>query len=479
MINQFDPNNRPMLEGIQGNILKAHGRHHTANIFIRCNPDDDSRANAKAWLKSLVATEVVKSAYAHLRSNALFKSSGGKVDTGLFACIHISAAGYKYLFPGDARLKKFEKTFIDGMDSADLGDPAREDWEVGFHQQPEFMLLLAHAKPNELEKAIVDVQQAVCAFGFITTLEPGNALFNHAEAGIEHFGYVDGVSQPLFFEDEWDTYKEQNHIKADKNVLFDPRADKKLVLVNDPFAKGNTEGRGSYFVFRKLEQNVKGFKQEEANLATTLNLKGDDRERAGAMIVGRFEDGTPVQASDEEGMIDSATINNFDYKTAKGDAIADGSRCPFHAHIRKVNPRSGLLNGGMAEAKKHIMARRGIPFGPPRTDGPNDGQIYNKPEGGVGLLFMSYQASLEKQFEVIQRNWANSPNMPDNTNPNGSVPAIGVDLVIGQGDGTRTGKYATTWGDSGSMSPATFAQFVNMKGGEYFFAPSMTFLENI
>ncbi|MBO0937430.1 Dyp-type peroxidase [Fibrella sp. HMF5335] len=473
MINQFDPTSRPMLEGVQGNILKAHGRHHTANVFIRCNPDDESATNTRAWLKSLVTNEVVKSAYTHLRNNALFKSSGGEIDTGLFACVHISAAGYEYLFPDDARIGRFEATFRNGMAGADLRDPDPALWEVGFRGEQHVMILLAHANPAELEKAVVDVQQAVCAFGFITTLERGNALLNHAGAGIEHFGYVDGVSQPLFFEDEWDTYKQQNHIRSARDVLFDPRADKGLVLTADPFGNGDANARGSYFVFRKLEQNVKGFKQAEANVASQLRLEGDDRERAGAMIVGRFEDGTPAQMSDEEGLINSAMLNNFDYKTADG-----ASKCPFHAHIRKVNPRSGLLNGGMAEAKKHIMARRGIPFGS-RTDGPNDGQIYNKPEGGVGLLFMSYQASIRNQFEVIQHNWANSEQTPDNDDPTGSGPTVGIDPVIGQGDGTRTGQFATVWGDRQSLTDALFPQFVTMKGGEYFFAPSMAFLNNI
>lgn len=351
------------------------------------------------------------------------------------------------------------------MAGADLGDPDPKLWEVGFHSEQHIMLLLAHANPTELEKAIVDVQQAVCAFGFITTLERGNALLNHAGAGIEHFGYVDGISQPLFFEDEWETYKEQNHIKGSKTTLFDPRADKRLVLTADPFVDDDENARGSYFVFRKLEQNVKGFKQAEANLASELKLEGDDRERAGAMIVGRFEDGTPVQISDEQGLIDSSTINNFRYPVEDG-----ASKCPFHAHIRKSNPRFGASQEDPQVVTNHVMARRGIPFGS-RTDGPNDGQIYNKPEGGVGLLFMSYQSSIAKRFEFIQKKWVNRSDFPNLDD--------GIDPVIGQGMGSREGQYATEWGNADSMCPATFEQFVHMKGGEYFFAPSMTFLKSL
>ena len=86
---------------------------------------------------------------------------------------------------------------------AGLGDPAATEWEEGFTDELHFMLLLAHANPAALQEAIDDTQQEISAFGFITALEQGKALFNEAGAGIEHFGYVDGVSQPLFFEEEW------------------------------------------------------------------------------------------------------------------------------------------------------------------------------------------------------------------------------------------------------------------------------------
>jgi hypothetical protein len=33
-----------MLQALQGNILKGHGRNHTANIFFRLDPASSSRA---------------------------------------------------------------------------------------------------------------------------------------------------------------------------------------------------------------------------------------------------------------------------------------------------------------------------------------------------------------------------------------------------------------------------------------------------
>lgn len=489
LINQFDHKSRPLLDGIQGNILKAHGRHHTANVFIRCNGGKEDKAIA--WLKSLVNSEasLVQSAYAQLRTNLVFKERTD-VDTGLFACIHISAAGYDYLFGPGSRNRFGDGPFRDGMQNAQLNDPPLEAWEVGLKAENHFMLLLAHAEPAKLEEGVERVYRETDPFASITTIERGDALFNHEGAGIEHFGYVDGISQPLFFADEWERYKADNAIVDEaRDTRFDPRAGKELVLVRDPFAPKLTTGPddagrddpnalGSYFVFRKLEQNVKQFKLKESELSDHLKLAEGDEERTGAMLLGRFEDGTPVQLDGREGLIHSAIHNNFDYEPRDGQD--DASRCPFHAHIRKANPRSGLRGAGttpeerMQAAKKHIMARRGITYGV-RTDEPNDGHVYNKPEKDVGLLFMSYQASIANQFEFIQKQWVNSPKFPGDK----KGADVGIDPILGQNEVRTGGEFAARWGDPSSLKPATFDQFVHLKGGEYFFAPSMHFLKNL
>ena len=476
MLNQFNPETRPLLEGIQGNILKAHGRHHTANIFIRCN--EGKQKEAKAWLNSLVKDErsLVRSAYDQLRTNVLYKEindRGGKINTGPFACIHISAIGYTYLFGKDPRISAFELSFRSGMKKAKLDDPAPDQWEFGLRADNHFMLLVAHADPHELAKTVEQVQQDIDSFGSITTIEEGHALLNKESAGIEHFGYVDGVSQPLFFADEWETYQADNNIKSDQDIRFDPRADKGQVLIPDPFGERDANDLGSYFVFRKLEQNVKGFKLAESQAADTLKLVEGDDERAGAMLVGRFEDGTPVQLDGREGLIHNAVLNNFNYAP-----VDDASKCPYHAHIRKVNPRFGPVKENKQVVPNHMMARRGIPFGT-RTDDPNDKHIYNKPEKDVGLLFMSYQASIADQFEFIQKRWANSENQPSENKDGTNDRVVGIDPIIGQGKGSQLGHFARTWGDKTTMAPATFEQFVTMKGGEYFFAPSMHFLQKL
>src|SRR5262249_20727275 len=100
---------------------------------------------------------------------------------------------------------------------------------------------------------------------------------------------------------------------------------------------------GSFFVFRKLEQNVRGFRSALADLTRVLG-PGSDVERAGAMAVGRFRDGTPIVPTTAP--TPGAELNNFTY--AADDS--SGKVCPFHAHIRKTNPRGDSPLGLPGEA---------------------------------------------------------------------------------------------------------------------------------
>jgi deferrochelatase/peroxidase EfeB len=256
--------------------------------------------------------------------------------------------------------------------------------------------------------------------------------------------------------------------------------------VNDP------EAFGSYFVFRKLEQDVLRFSIAEQQLADALKLTGADRDRAGAMAVGRFRDGTPLVLSETSGMI-PAKSNNFRYDgldpqslTPEADAPIDlkGTKCPFHAHIRKTNPRQAtppLGEAGIAEQEAgdlgRRIVRRGIPYGT-RVKHPNSFQsMSDLPEGGVGLLFACYQRSIIRQFAFMQKTWANNVDF--------RVEKTGIDPLIGQSVASMGGNPGHTWlkqyGETilGEEQPSIsfkFSDFVRFRGGEFLFAPSLPFL---
>jgi deferrochelatase/peroxidase EfeB len=186
-------------------------------------------------------------------------------------------------------------------------------------------------------------------------------------------------------------------------------------------------------------------------MADRLGLTEEDRERAGAMLVGRFEDGTPVTLQSEDGA-DRPLMNDFTY-----DSDPHGLKCPHYAHIRKVNPRRSTPAG-----RDHLMARRGQTYGR-RTDKP-DGPVSKLPTDGVGLLFMAFNANVATQFEHTQKRLANHADA-----------TTAADPVIGQGP---RGKLTspTAWGGPEVAKTDSIEQAVTMKGGEYFFMPSLAFL---
>ncbi|MCU0355240.1 MAG: Dyp-type peroxidase [Cytophagales bacterium] len=454
-----DPQYDGLLSRLQGNILKGHGRESTMSIFIWFRGGRVEKA--RAWLREFAATKVT-CMKKQLRETEVFKRN--HIPGGLFAGVYITAKGYKYF---GHELDGFDDVpFKNGMAQSDLNDPPTARWEAGLrgnaNNEIHAMILLGDHDEERICKAAKEITEAVESLGKVLTVEYGRAIKNESGDGIEHFGYVDGVSQPLFFTDEINAYKNNSFGILD----FDPFAPLSQVLVPDPLA-GTTDAFGSYFVFRKLEQDVQGFKKAEQELGKELEKIAKakhvdfDPERAGAMLVGRFEDGTPVVLSETDGMIGSGTANNFNY--AKD---TDGLKCPFHAHVRKSNPRT---NGKIDE---HTMARRGITYGSRQVNPAFEQSFAQMPTGGVGLLFMSFQASIERQFQFIQRGWANNTNFP--------VPNTGIDAIIGQVPAgaakTSHGKYAVDYGKPPLSGPFDFKLFVTMKGGEYFFAPSVPFL---
>lgn len=80
---------------------------------------------------------------------------------------------------------------------------------------------------------------------------------------------------------------------------------------------------------------------------------------------------------------------------------------------------------------------------------------------------MSFQADIGNQFEFTQKLWANNSNFV--------AANTGIDPLIGQGSGDQT--HRAGWNDPAKPAMSDeFGGFVTLKGGEYFFAASLSFL---
>lgn len=128
-IDPNEPKYQPLLEDLQGNILKSHERDYSAHIFVKFKPDADA---ARKWISDF-AKEFVTSAKKQLDKSASQKSEA------LFANFFLSYRGYEALgfkleaggsgeFPSPA--------FKVGMGQFQqvLKDPHRSEWEEGFQE---------------------------------------------------------------------------------------------------------------------------------------------------------------------------------------------------------------------------------------------------------------------------------------------------------------------------------------------------------
>lgn len=447
-----------LLDDLQANILKGHGRDHAIHLFLAFDPA--KKAAIKGAIHQLSGQ--LKTARQQLREAEDFKKT--RKDGGTVRCFFLSFAGYQALdveaqAPADAAFRAGMRQRMaprPGQSATDLF----QHWEGYFRDGVHAMLLLADVDVARLQAERDSVVESLEAVGVrVVGEETGLQQRNERGEGVEHFGYVDGRSQPILIAEDVDREK----ALGDGTSMWNPAFPLSQVLVTNG-SPAQPRALGSLFVFRKLEQNVLRFKRREEELADELGFSGEDRELAGAMMVGRFEDGTPVVLRRKAGA-GGGVPNNFNYADDR-----DGVKCPLHAHVRKTNPRgSGGFQQTEAQERAHIMARRGI------TYGDRESGLCDRPEGGVGLLFMAYQSNIANQFEFTQQVWANNPEFPQATAATGQP---GIDPVIGEGSvGANQQRCPVRWGDPATPRQATsFSGFVTLKGGEYFFAPMISAL---
>jgi Dyp-type peroxidase family len=433
-----------MLDQLQPNILKPHVRDRLSVLLVQFG----DAATGRAFLSGLVkATDpaLMKSARAALEETLAFKESGQPGTP--YVGVGLSFAGYKALEIERAKTPS-DPSFRRGMRAAatlrTLTDPPVSKWEEAYQDEIHAIVLIGDKTAVPMQRRRREILARLRDSATVLWEEHGRPVAP-GHRNIEHFGYVDGVSQPLFLTEDIDAERAKGATK-----FWDPAFPLEQVLVAEPSAPATRFG--SYLVFRKLEQNVQLFKGQEELMGCRLGLSDEDSERAGAMLVGRFEDGTPVTLEGEAGL---GATNDFTYE---GDS---GLKCPHYAHVRKVNPRRPV-------ARRHLMARRGQTYGL-RTDEieGDDVSLNERPTAGVGLLFMAFNSSLREQFEHTQKRFANH-----------ATRTSAADPLIGQGP---RGKLISPvkWGEPKTKATDAIAQAVTMKGGEYFFMPSLPFLRDL
>jgi deferrochelatase/peroxidase EfeB len=457
-----------VLNELQGNVLKPHGRNYANHVFLSFRPGLE--IEVKNWLKRTAARLISAKQQLEPSESAAVARQNNQLRAP-FLSLLLSAKGYRYLgFDPSA----FEKQFVEGMEVAAtrLNDD-RSKWEDPYRKDLHALCVLGDDNKERLD---LQTEDLIKESGEMTSSRPlvERGLWKwrpglQESDRVEHFGYRDGRSNPIFFMNELESQGKGTFTK------WNSGAGPGLVCAPDPL--GNEFGCGTYFVFQKLEQDVKGFFEAKRKLASDL---GVDPSLAGAFMVGRFEAGEPLVLTGKPNPSpEKVAPNDFDYTSM--DPM--GLKCPVFSHIRKVNPRGTSTDidpttnekETLQRERTHRIARRGIPYGQ-RDDATDDPT--KLPSVGVGLLFVCCQSSIENQFEVMQARWANRSYFPQ--------LGTGMDPLIGQPSKPEPGKdpelTAQLWPTKYGGSPAkrrSVSGLVRIKGGEYFFAPSKSFFNSL
>ncbi|GAB3903519.1 hypothetical protein GCM10027612_70110 [Microbispora bryophytorum subsp. camponoti] len=253
---KLDADTKAMLDNLQPNILQAHVRESMSLLLVHFGDGPDGRR----FLRSLVP--LMKSARKHLEEVRDFNRT--KKSGTPYVGVGISKIGY--LKVGHSPTRFTDNAFKSGMKRRKdtLSDPAVGAWEEHYQEEIHAIVLIGDATPEPVAATRERVLALLPKTAKVVGEEKGEGLRDAQGRGIEHFGYVDGRSQPLFLADQ---------VAAESGTNWDPFFPLSHVLVPDPLAPHPARHFGSYLVLRKLEQNVRAFREAEEALADALGLK--------------------------------------------------------------------------------------------------------------------------------------------------------------------------------------------------------------
>jgi deferrochelatase/peroxidase EfeB len=400
----------------------------------------------------------------------------------------------------------------------DMGMNSPKCWEWGAGAKIPDAAVMLFAQPGKLQglRAQVENESWHAAFEKIQCL-PTSDIGDR-----EPFGFIDGISQPDI---DWSQTRKVS-INGDQlsygNVVclgefllgysneygrFTDRpilgsADRGSEKLSDAGERpGKDLGKnGTYLVIRQLKQDVRGFWQFLDKAAG-----GNSQARyqlAEAMVGRRIENGAPLLPLSSAPIPGVGTIGNeekrkrdVEYNQFTYESDAAGTGCPFGAHIRRANPRNADIPGNpkglishltrllgfgnrnfgddlVASTRFHRLLRRGREYGPKLT--PEDA-LQPAPSGDPerGLHFVALNANIQRQFEFIQNAWIMRTKFDGLTEE--SDPLLGNREAVPGRPFTNT--FSLPQENSVRRRIMDIPQFITVRGGAYFFLPSIRALK--
>ena len=376
----------------------------------------------------------------------------------------------------EASLLSLPVEFVQGMKTraailSDTGKNSPHHWDLVWHEGVHAWLGVFGQTLSDLERRCSELHGLLQDGGgaaVIGSQDAGALQINGQFTSKEHFGYTDGFGNPEYLGLE--KHKQPGQGKLTEDGKWTPLATGELLLEYADEAGELPVAplphllacNGTFMVYRKLHQNVKTFREY---LKDKGGLYPGGPEKLASKFIGRWRDGTPVELSPDKEDLAIVQDQNRNVDFTFGNDLG-GTRCPVGAHIRRTNPRDAFgFNGALVNRRR--ISRRGMPYGPytPEDQRGSDEQEH-------GIIFMALNASIFRQFEFVQQQWIEYGNDARQGNDK--------DVLIGNHGGH--GKFMIQ-GSTDPRNPpficGALPNFVELRGGDYFFVPSITALRMI
>jgi len=442
---------------IQGFVLRGYNMPVARYLFLRFEGAHRARTLIGKLLSQVTTGQ---------------RWDGGKPESTMN--IAFTHRGLQHLELPDATLLSFPVEFQQGMRHragilGDSGVNSPDRWDKIWREDHVHAWIGVNGLTAEaLDARCAHLQAVVDETGGATIVDAQDAaavVINGKPCTGEHFGYTDGFGNPDYIGIERSTQPGQGKLLP--NGTWAPLATGELLL---GYADEAGElpvapiphllaSNGTFMVYRKLHQNVATFRDY---LDKQAALYGGGKEKLAAKFIGRWRDGTPLELSpsgpDPTIVSDPNRSTDFTY-----GADAEGTRCPIGAHIRRVHPRDAFgFNGQLINRRR--ITRRGLPYGRFVPEGEPVSDTEER-----GIIFMVLNASLSRQFEFVQQQWVQY----------GNDSHLGNDKDVLLGNHGGRGRFVVQ-GEANLTNPpfvcSRLPDFVQLRGGDYFFLPSITAL---
>ena len=290
---------------------------------------------------------------------------------------------------------------------------------------------------------------------------PGVAVLDSQDFGAQPgdrnpLGYKDSIGQPAIEGIGVDPLPGQGRpIKAGEFILGYPGEAGAPLAMPQPDVLGRN---GTFLGLRKYQSRVGAFNRFLRDNAQT----DEDRELLAAKLFGRWRSGAPLTLGASEGRSDARRKTCSGTTTSVMQTIRMAKQAPLGCHMRRMNPRDTRMPV-LTDVNLHRIIRRSTTYG-----APYDPNALSERDDEVprGLYFLFISAKAMATLEFLQREWINGGNfigLGEERDPIVGLQEEGATFTIPRKPVRRRVHGIQT--------------FNVLRGGEYFFMPSLSALK--